>query len=93
MPDDSLGDKLGRQVDNLKEGLKDVAHRFTEADPEPRTDAMAGRKSGATTRASSRTPKAAAPSRDELYADAKRLGIKGRSKMTKEELQKAVRRA
>jgi hypothetical protein len=30
--------------------------------------------------------------RDELYADAARLGIKGRSKMTKAELEKAVRR-
>jgi hypothetical protein len=89
MPDDSLGDKLGRQVDNLKEGLKDVAHRFVEPDPEPRTDAMAGRKSGAT---SSRIQKGT-PSKDELYADAKRLGIKGRSKMTKEQLQKAIRRA
>jgi hypothetical protein len=29
----------------------------------------------------------------ELYADAQRLGIKGRSKMTKAELLKAVRRA
>ncbi|MGW7682885.1 Rho termination factor N-terminal domain-containing protein [Kribbella sp. NPDC054772] len=30
--------------------------------------------------------------KSELYADAKRLGIKGRSKMTKAELLKAVRR-
>jgi hypothetical protein len=87
MPDKSLGEKLGRQVENLKEGLKDVAHRFTEADPEPRTDAMAGRKSGARSRVQKRTP-----TKDDLYADAKRLGIKGRSKMTKAELQKAVRR-
>ena len=28
--------------------------------------------------------------RDQLYADAKKLGIEGRSKMTKEQLQKAV---
>ncbi|GAB2651020.1 hypothetical protein [Kribbella swartbergensis] len=30
--------------------------------------------------------------KDELYADAARLGIKGRSRMTKAELEKAVRR-
>ncbi|MBM7786517.1 hypothetical protein JOD67_003197 [Tenggerimyces flavus] len=30
--------------------------------------------------------------RDQLYADAKRQGIKGRSKMTKAELQRAVQR-
>ena len=28
--------------------------------------------------------------RDELYREAKRLGIKGRSKMTKQQLQRAV---
>ena len=31
------------------------------------------------------------PSRDELYADAKRRNIKGRSSMTKEQLQRALR--
>jgi hypothetical protein len=86
MPDDSLGDKLGRQVKNIKGGLKDAAQKLTDADPEPRTDAMAGRI--IPSRARERTP-----SKDELYADAKRLGIKGRSKMTKEELLRAVRRA
>jgi hypothetical protein len=92
MPDDSLGDKLGRQVKNLKGGLKDVAHALTERDPEPRTDAMAGRVAGTRSRTSSST-QARTPSKDELYAEAKRLGVKGRSKMTKEELLRAVRRA
>jgi len=87
MPKKSLGDKLERQVENLKTGLKDVAHKFTEPDREPRTDATAGRISGA------RTARSHQPSKDELYADAKRLGVKGRSKMTKEQLAKAVRRS
>ncbi|NIK59826.1 Rho termination factor [Kribbella shirazensis] len=91
MPAKSLGDKLGRQVENIKGGLKDVAHKLTEADPEPRTDATAGRISGARAGSSSRARKRT-PSKDELYADAKRLGIKGRSKMTKDELLKALRR-
>jgi hypothetical protein len=86
MPKDSLGDKLERQVENVKGGLKDIAHKFTEEDPEPRTDAMAGRITGA-------RPAGPAKTKDELYADAKRLGVKGRSKMTKEELARAVRGA
>jgi hypothetical protein len=84
MPDDSLGDKLGRQVKNIKGGLKDVAHAFTDADPDRRTDAMRSRTSSNAREGMSK---------DELYAEAKRLGIKGRSKMTKEELLRAVRRA
>jgi hypothetical protein len=91
MPDDSLGDKLGRQVKNIKGGLKDVAHAFTDADPDRRTDAMAGRVTGMRSRISSNAREGM--SKDELYAEAKRLGIKGRSKMTKEELLRAVRRA
>ncbi|TDO66543.1 Rho termination factor-like protein [Kribbella sp. VKM Ac-2571] len=90
MPDDSLGDKLGRQVKNIKGGLRDVAHAFTDADPERRTDAMAGRVTGERSRTSRARERM---SKDELYAEAKRLGIKGRSKMTKEELLRAVRRA
>jgi hypothetical protein len=31
--------------------------------------------------------------RDELYAEAQRLGVKGRSTMTKSELEKAIRTA
>ncbi|WP_350276385.1 hypothetical protein [Kribbella sp. HUAS MG21] len=87
MPAKSLGDKLGRQAANLKSGLKDVAQKFTEPDREPRTDATAGRISGA------RKAKQRTPSKEELYADAKRLGIKGRSKMTKDQLRRAVKRA
>jgi hypothetical protein len=89
MPKKSLGDKLERQVENLKSGLKDVAHKFTEADPEPRTDATAGRIGGGRAARATRHQ----PSKDELHADAKRLGVKGRSKMTKEQLAKAVRRS
>jgi hypothetical protein len=59
---------------------------------------MAGRKSGAR---SQPAPKgrsrakagSAAKTKEELYADAQRLGVKGRSKMTKDELAKAVRRS
>ena len=51
-----------------------------------RTDISSGRRGGlrsGTNRAKGRT-------RDQLYEEAKRLGIDGRSKMTKEQLQRAV---
>ena len=85
MSKNSLGDKLERQVENLKTGLKDVAHKFTEPDPDPHTEGTAATITSARVRGRE-------PSKDELYADAKRLGIKGRSKMTKAELAKAVGR-
>jgi len=72
----------------LGDRLKHLAHVFTEEDPEPRTDATAGRLAGPRAR---RTK--SVQSKAELYADAKRLGIKGRSKMTKEQLARAIRRA
>ena len=53
-----------------------------------RTDISSGRRGGlrsGTRRAKGRT-------RDQLYEEAKKMGIEGRSKMTKEQLQRAVDR-
>ena len=53
-----------------------------------RTDISSGRRGGlrsGTRRQKGRT-------RDQLYEEAKRMGIEGRSKMTKEQLQRAVDR-
>jgi plasmid stabilization system protein ParE len=53
-----------------------------------RTDISSGRRGGlrsGTRRAKGRT-------RDQLYEEAKQMGIEGRSKMTKEQLQRAVDR-
>jgi plasmid stabilization system protein ParE len=53
-----------------------------------RTDMSSGRRGGlrsGTRRAKGRT-------RDQLYEEAKHMGIEGRSKMTKEQLQRAVDR-
>jgi hypothetical protein len=47
MAKESLGDKLEKQVQNLKGGLKGVAEKLTAEDTEPRTVAMAGPISGA----------------------------------------------
>ncbi len=91
MSKDSLGSKLEGPYENLKGGLKDVARKLTEQDPEPPVG-MTGIRSGADSPATP-DPRSYGKTKDELYADAKRLGIKGRSKMTKDELEKAVRRA
>jgi hypothetical protein len=42
---------------------------------------------------SSRTSRSGDKTRDELYNEAKKLGVKGRSKMNKQQLEAAVRRA
>ena len=96
----SLGGKLEQQYEQIKGGLKNIAQKATEEDTEPRTDAMAGRRGGArtvgkaTSKATSKAKsqaKAASLTKEQLYADAKRMGAKGRSRMTKDQLAKAVR--
>jgi hypothetical protein len=53
----------------------------------------AATRTKSTTRSTATSAKSGATrTKDELYADAARLGIKGRSKMTKAELEKAVRK-
>ena len=90
MSKDSLSAKLEGPYESLKGGLKDVARKLTAEDPGP-VVGMTGLSSGADSPATPRST--TSKTKDELYADAKRLGIKGRSKMTKDELEKAVRRA
>ena len=53
-----------------------------------RTDVSSGRRGGL--RSGTRRPKGR--TRDQLYEEATKLGIEGRSKMTKEQLQRAVDR-
>ena len=53
-----------------------------------RTDISSGRRGGL--RSGTRRPKGR--TRDQLYEEAKHMGIEGRSKMTKEQLQRAVDR-
>jgi plasmid stabilization system protein ParE len=53
-----------------------------------RTDISSGRRGGL--RSGTRRPKGR--TRDQLYEEAKKMGIEGRSKMTKDQLQRAVDR-
>ena len=70
-------DRLGRHYSGHETGTRQVS----------------GRSGGAKQRESRGRSDADERTRDELYEDAKRLGIKGRSKMNKRELARAVARA
>ncbi|TDW69399.1 hypothetical protein [Kribbella pratensis] len=89
MAKESLGEKLEKQVQNLKGGLKGVADKLTAEDTDPRTVGMAGPISGA------RPPvhREREQTKEQLYAEARRLDVKGRSTMTKSELEQAIRAA
>src|ERR1700754_1364284 len=88
----SLGDKLGKQYENVKDGLQDVGRRLTEADHTPSVGLTPGpqRPTATSKRLTGMEPDPEHRTRDQLYAEAKRLGVKGRSKMTKAELARAV---
>jgi hypothetical protein len=79
----SVGEKLERTYEQVKDGLKDIGHGLTKEDDSPTIGVVKPQR----TRVAR-----AGRSKQELYDDAKRLGVKGRSKMTKDQLEKAVRR-
>jgi hypothetical protein len=108
MPQQAWSDKRERQYDHIKKGLIDrgrsedtaeeIAARTVnkerarsgearEASPLSRRDISSGRRGGLR---SHRGP--GGRTRDQLYEEAKDLGIRGRSRMTKAELQRAVDR-
>jgi hypothetical protein len=78
---EKVGNKLEEQFEQLKGGVKDLVSR-------------SGAHSGSSAKRSGSRSRAGMDGRtkEQLYADAKRLGVKGRSKMTKAELAKAVGR-
>lgn len=108
MPQQAWSEKRERQYDHIKEGLQErgrdedtaeeIAARTVnkeraqagEAEESSRTsthDISSGRRGGLRSHEG-----AAGRTRDQLYAEAKRKGVKGRSKMSKAELEKAVGR-
>lgn len=107
MPQERLGEKVGNKLEEglgqAVAGVKDLAAKAgvgsgdDTASKTRRKATQSGRKATQTGRkathaAGRKATHAAGRTKDELYADAARLGIKGRSKMTKAELEKAVRR-
>jgi len=108
MPNQAWSDKRERQYEHIKDGLKeqgrsnDVAEeiaartvnkeraRHGEAKESSRTstdDISSGRRGGLRSHSG---PKGR--TRDQLYEEAKRKNIRGRSKMTKAQLKRAVDR-
>ena len=101
------GSKRGRQYEHIKESLEDrgepraeeIAARTVnkerarsgesrESSRLSREDMSSGRRGGI--RANRKGPRGR--TKDQLYEEAKDLGVKGRSKMTKAQLQRAVSR-
>src|SRR4051794_14740717 len=108
MPRKSWSAKRERQYDHIKEGLlergtsedeaEEIAARTVnkerarngesrEASPTSTKDLSSGRRGGLRSHRG-----AGGRTRDQLYAEAKKKGIKGRSTMTKAELERAVGR-
>ncbi|TWD84651.1 Rho termination factor-like protein [Kribbella amoyensis] len=92
MPKKSLGDQVGEQYEKVKDGLQDVGRRLTEEDdspavgliPQPQRPTLTAQRLVGT------HPQDEERSKQDLYAEAQRLGVKGRSKMTKSELIRAL---
>lgn len=108
MPQNAWSDKRERQYEHIKEGLKDRGRserlaeeiaartvnkeraRAGESKTSSRTstdDISSGRRGGLRSHRGS-----GGRTRDQLYEDAKRRNIKGRSKMTKAQLESALSR-
>jgi len=101
-------DKRERQYEHIRDGLEqrgrseDTAEEIAECTVnKERAQAGEAKEASATSTQDKSASKRAGPAlargpqgrtRDELYADAKRLGIDGRSTMDKDELERAVYR-
>ena len=108
MPQGAWSEKRERQYEHIKEGLEERGRSEDEAEEiaartvnkerarhgEAKTssrssteDISSGRRGGLRSHKGS-----GGPTRDQLYGEAKRRNIKGRSKMTKAQLARAVER-
>lgn len=95
----SWSNKDERKYEHIKEGYEERGVSHDEAQERAARTVNKNRKqegrtkeqregSGSGSRSSSRDE----PTKEEFYAQAKKLGIEGRSKMDKDELKRAVRR-
>lgn len=92
---DITGDKdlhrRGRQEERKDEAKRELAEKDAAANRKAREVENLERKTGG--RGRRRGGSGGAETREELYAEAQRLGIRGRSNMSKDELRRAVARA
>jgi plasmid stabilization system protein ParE len=108
MPQKAWSKKRERQYEHIKAGLEDRGESEDEAEEiAARTVNKERARAGEAKQASKTSTKdissgrrgglrshrgAGGPTKEQLYADAKRQGVKGRSKMSKAELARAVKR-
>ncbi|MGO1524417.1 MAG: plasmid stabilization protein [Corynebacterium variabile] len=95
-------EQRGRSEDTAEEVAEEIAEEIAECTVnKERAQAGEAKEASATSTQDKSASKRAGPAlargpqgrtRDELYADAKRLGIDGRSTMDKDELERAVHR-
>ena len=98
MPQKSWSAKRERQYEHVKESekkqgrstkrAKEIAARTVNKERRQAGETKQQRGGGSSSRSSSNGGK----TKEQLYNEAKRLGIDGRSKMNKEQLQRAVSR-
>ena len=108
MPQGAWSDKRERQYEHIKEGLEDRGRPEDEAEEIAARTVNKERARHGEAKESSRSSTddissarrgglrshkgAGGPTRDQLYGEAKRRNVKGRSKMTKAQLERAVGR-
>jgi hypothetical protein len=91
LPQKAWSAKRERQYEHIKESEKEQG-RSTERAKEiaARTVNKERARSGETKGRSSGAGRSRSRTRDQLYAEAKRLGVPGRSRMNKQALQRAI---
>ena len=108
MPQQAWSDKRERQYEHIKEGLEDRGDSQDKAEEIAARTVNKERARSGEARSSSRTSTddissgrrgglrshrgSGGRTRDQLYQEARRKGIKGRSKMNKEQLEDAIGR-
>ena len=104
MPQKSWSDKRERQYEHVKESekklgrsterAKEIAARTVNKERRRAGETKQQRGGGSSSRGSSRSTSSSSSNggktKEQLYDEAKRLGIDGRSKMNKEQLRRAV---
>lgn len=87
-----VGRRLTEDDDNPTTGVVPEPQSATQEDPAIGLVSGPQSPTALSDRLTGSRPSSANRTKDQLYADAKRMGIKGRSKMTKAELARAVGR-
>ncbi|WP_433004072.1 hypothetical protein [Kribbella sp. CA-294648] len=99
MPEERLGEKVGNKLEEglgqVTDNVKDLAAKAGVGSGSHSSSSGRGNdtRTVGMTGVRARSRAATDRTKDELYAEAARLNIKGRSKMTKAELEKALRRS